>query len=131
MPMPVKCTMGGMGNQLPPNVCKIANGTPTPFPSLAPDNATIPATQALTVLTLACPTSVQGTTGATLPVDVAGILLGNTGTVTGPFTVEMGSTRVFSGGRPTASLSSPMSFNTKNTMGVEGLPSQPKVLCSP
>ena len=130
--LPVKTSMGGLGNQLPPNVCKVPPyAVPAPFPSLAPDPATIPATQSMTTLVMGCPTSVQGSTGMTLPVDIAGTMLGNTGTVTGTFTVEMGSTRVFATGRPIAILSSLMSFNTKNTVGVEAVLSQPKVLASP
>ena len=126
--LPVKTGMGGLGNQLPPNICKVPPyAVPTPLPSLGPDPATIPATQSMTMLVMGCPTSVQGSTGMTLPVDIVGSLLGNTGT----FTVEMGSTRVFASGRPVALLSSLMSFNTKNTVGVEAAPSQPKVLASP
>lgn len=133
MCMPVTTSMPGMNSMVPPNVCKVPMPAPvpTPLPSMGLTTTTIPATQAFKIFTVGCPTSHVGSVGMTLPVDVAGIGLGNTGTVTGTQTTQMGATRIFSMGTPTAIMTSMHGMNTTNTIGLTALPSQPKVFCCP
>lgn len=123
---------GGQLASTAPDVCKTVVGTatvPVPYPATGMPSGAMPVTKKVFVVNapaLNLMSKVTPTMGDQPGASGGGGAVSNT--IMGPIEYVTSSPKVFLEGAPAVRLSDSVTMNNRNTVGVNGLPSQTKVM---